>query len=149
MGEQSRSPGWYDAPDGVVELQAYWNGREWTGQTRRRPDPFQHRMAGVVVGVILGPTVLGLAWWYLVGTFIVRLGIDPTSARWLAVLVVGVACVSLVSVPRQEHHRAEFAGFAIAVIAVLVVFALADVYTAIECSMSTWPEVCQQHFATD
>ncbi|MEA2001874.1 MAG: DUF2510 domain-containing protein, partial [Actinomycetota bacterium] len=35
MGEQPTEPGWYNDSEGVHEHQAYWDGEQWTGETRR------------------------------------------------------------------------------------------------------------------
>jgi len=48
-------PGWYDDPEGKATNQAYWNGEEWTGETR--PGQRQH-VSGVggvrrAIGVVL------------------------------------------------------------------------------------------------
>lgn len=34
MENESTSPGWYNDPSGLIRTQAYWDGEQWTGETR-------------------------------------------------------------------------------------------------------------------
>lgn len=39
VGGSPTEPGWYDDPAGEKLYQAYWDGDQWTGETRWLPEP--------------------------------------------------------------------------------------------------------------
>ena len=51
MSRLPTTPGWYNDPQGVYPLQAYWDGERWTGRTRR------HRPWEWVAVAVLGAVI--------------------------------------------------------------------------------------------
>lgn len=71
-GDETRDPGWYNDPDGVHSHQAYWDGKQWTGETRPGPGqsvstgpqtkpPIYKRPWVIVIAAILGLGLIGSA----------------------------------------------------------------------------------------
>lgn len=57
MAERPRKPGWYNDPEGVHEHQAYWDGEQWTGRTRKHK-PWEWVAVAVLAAVLL--VILGI-----------------------------------------------------------------------------------------
>ena len=54
MGQQPSEPGWYNDPSGVYDHQEYWDGENWTGDTRPGTPKVNRKVIAVaaIVGVI-------------------------------------------------------------------------------------------------